>query len=353
MRIVVIDQLEEFDRIRTEWEEAYAADKSAHVFVSWPWLRAWFEITPYRWLVLAARPDDDAAFVAFLPLATSVTRWGRIGLVRELHLGGKPLADYTGLVSVPECESRAVAAFARYVQDQLAWDRFRLAEVLDGRLGSLPARFTGNALRVGEGRSLPCPCLPLLPTWEEHLQQSMSGKSRYDLRRAFRNVERLPRFRLSEPVDNDLEEHLDALIMLWEARWGPGEVRDTYRHVFGRAFDCGMLWLRVLWSGEQPIAALSAFADQDRGTIYQHIIAFDREFARQSPGRALVGYSVRSAIEKGYRAYDFLLGGEEYKYSFGAKERATRSATVVRTSVRGTAGRALLRLRRALTAGPK
>ena len=33
MRIVVIDQLEEFDRIRTEWEEAYAADENAHVFV--------------------------------------------------------------------------------------------------------------------------------------------------------------------------------------------------------------------------------------------------------------------------------------------------------------------------------
>ena len=179
----------------------------------------------------------------------------------------------------------------------------------------------------------------------------MSSKGRYDVRRAFRNVERAADFRLTEPSRADLDEHLDALLSVWDARWGKGneQATATYRHVFRRSFDDSTLWLRVVWDASEPMAVLAAFVDQGKRILYQHIMAFNRKFNKRSPGRALVGYSIRDAIDRGIATYDFLLGDEEYKYSFGAKKRSARSAVVIRRSLRGTIGDLLLRLRALLT----
>jgi len=43
---------------------------------------------------------------------------------------------------------------------------------------------------------------------------------------------------------------------------------------------------------------------------------FDDKFAKLSPGKVMVGYSIRYAIENGFQVYDFLRESERYKSSF-------------------------------------
>ncbi|MFQ5590077.1 MAG: GNAT family N-acetyltransferase, partial [Phycisphaerae bacterium] len=182
---------------------------------------------------------------------------------------------------------------------------------------------------------------------DAHLQQSMTAKSRYDVRRAFRNVERSQAFHLTDVTRETLDRDLDALLRVWDARWGKGSQRvlRIYRHMFRRAFYDGTLWLRIAWDGDEPMAVLSAFVDPVRRTLYQHIMALNSKFAKRSPGRALVGYTIRDAIKRGITTYDFLLGDEEYKYSFGAEKRHAASSVVVRRSLRASMGEILIRVR--------
>ncbi|GAG35929.1 unnamed protein product, partial [marine sediment metagenome] len=195
------------------------------------------------------------------------------------------MADYTGLVSLPEYESSAVTAFAQHIGDELQWDQFHLTHMLDARLTSLPQQLAGSSVEVLNGEALAAPCMRLPGSWDEHLQQSMSSKSRYDVRRAFRNVERAADFRLTEPSRADLDEHLDALLSVWGAHWGKGneQATATYRHVFRRSFDDSTLWLRVVWDASEPMAVLAAFVDQGKRILYQHIMAFNRKFNKRSP----------------------------------------------------------------------
>ncbi|RME42331.1 MAG: GNAT family N-acetyltransferase, partial [Caldilineae bacterium] len=68
MQVRKIERLEDFIALRQNWEAVYAADPHAHIFVSWLWLRGWFQIASPRWFILAARPDAASPYVAFLPL---------------------------------------------------------------------------------------------------------------------------------------------------------------------------------------------------------------------------------------------------------------------------------------------
>ena len=349
MHIEVVDCLDDYDRLRDAWTEVYAADRAANTFVSWLWLRSWLEVTPYKWFVLAARPEPSSPYVAFLPLAANNERRHGIELVRELHLASKPLADYTGLVCHPANEAQTLPAFARYIREELTWDRFFVTDAIDPRLESLLQQVCGSRDVVHEREPLACPWIPLSKSWERHLSESMSAKSRYDVRRAFRNVEQSGTCRVTEPTAQDLDFHLDTLINLWKTRWGERRVADVYRHVFRRAFENGTLWLRILWDGDQPMAAVSAFTDPIRKTIYQHIMAFDRRFAKRSPGRALTGYSIRDAIDRNFDCYDFLLGAEDYKYSFGARQRVAYRALAAHPSLRCLLGSALIRSEQALS----
>jgi len=353
MEIKRIDTIAQFDALKSDWDRAYAEDPRAHVFVSWAWLRGWFEITPYQWFVLAAREDKDGPYLAFLPLAMRPMCIRGIVVLRELHMGGKPFADYTGFVSVPECEASALAAFGGYIRDRVAWEKFNLAEVLDSRLNVFLSQFLGKGWKIEKRRPLSCPYIQLPGSWNTHLQQNMSKKRRHEMQRIFRRVEELPGFRSTTSTENELKQHIDTLINLWEMRWGQmdGDVKSRYRHMFQHAFKHGLLCLRILWCGSIPLAALATFADPVKSTFYVYSMAYNPRFATQSPGKAIMGYNIRDAIEMGYSVYDFLLGGETYKYSFGAIERMTSNVVVVSKSFRTKVGGLLLWLRTLLKRG--
>ena len=61
MPISIIEDIHEYDKLKPDWDAAHLVDPHAHIFVSWAWLRGWFESASDRWLVLALRPDESSA----------------------------------------------------------------------------------------------------------------------------------------------------------------------------------------------------------------------------------------------------------------------------------------------------
>ena len=60
------------------------------------------------------------------------------------------------------------------------------------------------------------------------------------------------------------------------------------------------------------------FANQDELWLYNS--GFDPEFSFYSTGVVLKALSIKKAVEDGKKKYDFLRGGERYKYELGAKD---------------------------------
>ncbi len=347
LQLTRIDTLAELDAIRPEWERVYAADPSANLFVSWAWLRSLLAVAPGPWQVLVARETGDGQPVAFCPLNGSQLGEHN-GSPRELRLGGSPWADYTGLVCQPGLEDQACAAFARGLRRDNSFEDLLLANVIDPRLDRFTEHLAAQGFQVCDVRQMAGPYMALPDSWDVYLRDGLAARTRESLRRRIRQVESLPGYRLTRGQDENLNEHIEVLLTLWQGRWGakPAAELALLRGLFEGCGARGCLWLGVLWAGETPVAALVAFVDRPRGTFAFSKAGYNPAYARLSPGRVMLAHSIRWAIESGFQVYDFLLGGEDYKCSFGAVDRFARSVTLRRRSLRSLASRVERRLKR-------
>ncbi len=356
LSVVPVSTVTDMERLKEDWDATYAADPQAHMFSSWWWVRSWIESTPYKWTVLVARRGEAGAAVGFAVFGATYSRWGPVPLLHELYFGTKPLGDYSGFVILPEYQVEAAAAFGRFVRDRLRWDRLRLRDVLDERLDDFLAGLYGDHTTIRHEKGTQCPFITLPATWDGYLQSFMSSKGRYRVRHGLREIEKLPGFRASIADSANLPEHTEALLSLWQGRWGQRSLEDlaVYRRLLVSTADCGHLWLRTIWDAATPVASLVAFKDPVRRTFSYYIGGFNREYASLGPGKVIVGWTIRDAIEAGYSYFDFLLGGEEYKTElFGAQPRSTQSLSVMRRGTRVRVGRWLLHLRDSANRGPQ
>ncbi len=114
----------------------------------------------------------------------------------------------------------------------------------------------------------------------------------------------------------------------WRARGEAGLCRDPLVQGFHRAAAAGlqaagMLRLYRLWIGEAVGAVYYGFVAN--GTAYAYLGGFDPAQPRLSPGLQIIAHAVEQAAGEGARRFDFLRGGESYKYAWGATDRGKAS----------------------------
>jgi CelD/BcsL family acetyltransferase involved in cellulose biosynthesis len=320
-----IETLEAFDALRTAYEAIYASDPHRNAFVSWPWLRAYFESMAGTWCVLAARSMREHRYVGFCPLEIRRVAIGRLALDTELFFAINPTADYTGIIMAQNLEQAACEAvtnaFASAI-DAMPWDNFHVNNVIDPRVDQIVEHL---CLRndLEKQPTNPCRSIKLPPTWDLYLGEQQGYGARRRLRYTIRTLERLPGFRLKEATAENLDICIDALLLLNHRRWQTNRLKaqKTYGELFRAAFARGVCRIFVAWSGEIPIAAQAAFTGSERRSWGVYMLGYNADYSRYSPGTGIIALTIQLAIEENYGEYDFLRGDEPYKERFGAELR--------------------------------
>lgn len=335
MEVDVIDDIRQFENVRSIWDRLYSEDPNATIFVSWAWMRGWIETINAPWLVLCTRSDKMSPYVGFLPLFLRNVGKSKFHSFRELHMGGNPASDHTGFVCSPEHEENAIKSLAAYVQHRLKWDWLHMADVFDPRLNFFLKSFSTKGFDIQESDSTSCPYLALPETWDKYLNVALSQKGRRNIRRTLKNMDKLPNFHITDHQNGDFESHVETLCQLAWAQQ-PQVISDRFRQVLPRFRLCsevGSLWLKIFWDGQTPISALAGFIDRQKKTFSAYNTGYDSRYSKLSPGSAIFAYSIRDAIQNGYKGYDFLRGGEDFKLKrFGAEDRFNRNIIITRKS---------------------
>jgi len=102
------------------------------------------------------------------------------------------------------------------------------------------------------------------------------------------------------------------------------EMRSFFSELI-KTFYPGQLSLSFLENGAFKIAASLTFLFKDEVLLYNS--GFDPQYSYLSPGLVLKAYLIRKSIEEGKKRFDFLRGGEKYKYDLGGKERKLYKVT--------------------------
>ncbi|MUG93682.1 tetratricopeptide repeat protein [Scytonema sp. UIC 10036] len=339
MQIDTIDDLETFKKIRENWDFVYAADPQAQFFLSWVWLSGWLPMVHEQWFILAAKPDiHDSSYIAFFPLKIVLEQQDDGGFDTQLYMAGNSIADYTGMICQPGYEEEVIPAFASYILEQLEWSSFNVQSILetDTRMSqllrSLPRdsfEFTQHRIQnQGEDTdNYIAPYVSLADDWEQYLQNYLSANTRQKIRRFLRKVENSDEFSIAQVNADNLESHIEILLRFWESTWrkkkgdGCDVIVSIIRALLRHGFEHNCLYLPVLWQGDKPLGAIANFVDVQQKSMLFVIVARDRTFNNPPPGLILHADAIRYAIQNGFKVYDFLKGNEEYKYSFGVKER--------------------------------
>jgi Acetyltransferase (GNAT) domain len=160
------------------------------------------------------------------------------------------------------------------------------------------------------------------PELIDKYDQKFSAKTRNNLRRKFRKMERehgplvTREMCAPEEMDDFLRDGGQVIEAGWKAKVLGDELTELRRRYYRLLADRGMFLGFVLYAGDRPVAMADGLINGS--TFHFEHIAFDPEFGRHSPGLGLL-LEVFSRIytrEYGFDLIDFGYGHAAYKAQY-------------------------------------
>ena len=323
-----------FAELQPGWNSLLERSRTNVPFLTWEWQSTWWKHLGEGELALLAVDSDAGEWVGIAPLCRvrdsngdGVYRW----------VGCVDVSDYLDVVVLPGHEETAYTAILDYLldPDTPRWSAVDLCSIPQASptLEWLPRLAQERGLFVSSEVQEVCPVIPLPRSFDEYLA-SVDKKQRHEIRRKLGRAEREAITRWSVARD-DLDSALDMFIAL-HAKSAPdkNEFMTDRMQAFFRAISHtfqqqGWLQLVTLEMDGRPAASMLNF---DYGAdIMVYNSGYDpQEHAWLSPGIVLLAECIRHAIELGRSRFDFLRGGEEYKYRFGAQKTTVHRLLISR-----------------------
>jgi CelD/BcsL family acetyltransferase involved in cellulose biosynthesis len=293
--------------------------KAPSVFLLPGWLEAWWRVFGSGAELYLHTVRLDGEIIGIAPLLRS----GRT----TSFIGSPDLCDYLDFIVVPGAEREFFTGLLRFLERegvaQLDLHSLRPDSAAFRYLAGEEGRGGGSAGPLIEREEVSLE-LDLPAGWEAYLA-SLSKKQRHEVRRKLRRLEEAGQPRYFTVEDRDALKDYWPLFFKLFAESRPdkaGFLNPARKEFFPAAVEaaagCGLAKLGVLELDGLPAAMVLCF--DYRGVYYLYNSAYDPAFAPLSAGLMAKVYCIREAVELGRRRFDFLKGGEPYKYRLGGRE---------------------------------
>jgi CelD/BcsL family acetyltransferase involved in cellulose biosynthesis len=311
------------DSMLPEWERLFAADLDATPFASAEWARAWWphwagDARPW---IVTVRSGGRLVGLAPLVLRTR-------GPFRVLAPLGRHPSNYWDVVALPELRAQVAAAVAEEIARRAReWDAVMLSGLPQG--APIDDALAAQRLAARRRAPVPYPGIELPSSFDEYLA-ALPRKRRKDLRRHLRRVDEgeleCRDVRDPDELRGTIDRWQELRVQWWRERekgMNPEHGSERFR-----AFIHDLVQLLVparlaaVWEfrrDDEVVGVEINLTDERR--FYAWLDGYDPAFAQLGLGKVAVGEGIRSSIAAGRAYYDFMVGGEEYKYWYGASDR--------------------------------
>ena len=278
-------------------------------------------LTP-DWIRLARRHDRRQQ------ITLGIADRGIAALARDadgtISFAGGEFTDYQDIVAASQDVPTVAGALAEWITaERTARIRLDFVPEETGTIGAMSPVLTAAGYEVRVERLVTAPRMELPGSFDAYVQ-GLGKKERHELRRKLRRLEtgRRVAFRFGE--EGERAAVTDRFVALHrrsrgeKAEFMTPDTERFFRDVADTLAARGWLRLGVLSVDGEDAAVLFGFAYE--GTLALYNAAYDPNLAPLSVGIACAAYAIRSAIAEGLRTYDFLRGGEPYKYDLGGAD---------------------------------
>jgi len=318
-----ITSLDGLNSLSAEWGRLWERCPTATPFQLPDWTIPWCKLflNGNELFSIAVR-SEEGRLVAFAPLLIEPS-FGEKKQKRLVFIG-TGISDYLDIIAEPEiAPESARLIFKRILEARSGWDICRLEELRE--ISPLSRVRDFGSLRHEIAPMSICPVLPL-PGEAGSLPEKYSNGLEARLKRANKTLLKRGDVLFESARPGNAGEFLEELFRLHEKWWsqlkhGAGvlsgnEIRAFHREAAGNFASKGILRLYGLRFNGELSAVVYGFASRQR--FYSYLGGFDPALKRLSPGSLIIEYALKECIREGIKKFDFLRGGERYKYDWGA-----------------------------------
>ncbi|MFC1992707.1 GNAT family N-acetyltransferase [Chloroflexota bacterium] len=318
--------VESLDSVTSSWNELRHCLKWGSIFVLPAWLKVWWEAFGSGTELYLRALRQEEKIVGLAPLL--------VNKETASFIGSADVCDYLDFVIIPGREQDFFNVMLDDLREkginQLDLRPLRPDSTVLSHLVPIARNQGYEVLRHTEDVSL---ALDLPSTWDEYLA-ILDKKQRHELRRKLRrlwesgNVEH----RCVEAGD-EVEDYLDIFLKLFslsrdeKASFMNPKMESFFRSVAKAMAKIGLLRLGILQLDKVPVAMTMGFDYNDSHYLYNS--AYDPQYNYLSVGLLCKVLCLKESIEKGKKKWDFLKGGEPYKYQLGGQEIPIYSCQII------------------------
>lgn len=317
-RVAVIDSMAGMAEMARPWNDLLTQSRSNTIFLTWEWLYSWAECYlrfDRELFIIAVYKEDELVGVA--PWSIRQTRY--LGLpMKIIEFLGTPEAgsDYLDIFAKPGREKEVAERIYHFLQEETSrWDSLTLRDIASNSLFLL--HFLGQIDSDGKYAEIDpgsfCPVVILPKNRSEFLAQ-LSPNRRQQFLRHFRILQKEGEATHHSIRAEKVQLALKDFYRIYEQRWKDASGHFQFMEKFIHRTE-GKDWVQIdcLNTRGQNIAYLIHL--RYGSTLSMYLMAVDHSFNKSiSIGNILVGLSIEKAIEEGFSKYDFLKGGEDYKF---------------------------------------
>lgn len=330
MTIEIIRDFQGFERLRGEWNDLVSQCRFNVFYLTFEWLFSWwknFGAGNELFLILVR---DDERLIAGAPLMIKKTRLGKIILDRKLQFIASNVSDYMDFVVIEKAEECFSLIFDKIKSHYWLWDWAEFVNISEDskNISFWLNYYDSNCIVLKEIRDLSVFIdLGRYSSWEEY-SKNLSKRIKCDLARQENNLEKYGEMSFYALTNYDKNKSVfDKFFELHKRRWAAKGLRshfyddrmkDWYLTLAKDLSDSGKIELSYLTLNESIIALSLGFIYEN--SYYYYSPVFDLEFKKFSPGKLLLSNLIKESFKKGFKRFDLLLGGENYKFSWSGNK---------------------------------
>jgi len=308
---------ESFDSLNSYWADVRHDLRWDILFVLPRWLEVWWQIfgSGAQLHLRAVRQRERIIGIAPLSIKEKTTS----------IIGSADVCDYLDFIVTPGMEREFFNVLLDDLEQkgigQLDLKPVRPDSTVLTDLVALAKQRKYEVLCQEEGVSVE---LDLPSTWDEYLA-ILTKKQRHEVKRKLRRLWEADNLNYRcIKVGQEVENFMDIFLKLFslsqedKANFMTTQMESFFRSLAKTMAKIGLLRVGILELNEVPAAMIMGF--DYNNAMYLYNSAYDPDYGYLSVGLLSKVLCIKESIQRGNKKWDFLKGGEPYKYHIGGEE---------------------------------
>jgi len=313
-----------FPSLTGQWKYIQSNAQSNLVFSTPEWTSVYWQCFNEGYSELLGEIKDDTRSIGIAPLMVKGETASFIGSI--------DVCDYQDFVILKGYEQpffeTLLNSLPSYGVKKLDLAPLRIDSIAITYLAEMAAN---RGLNISTMQIDVSPYINLPGSWDDYLK-SLESKQRHELRRKMRRLNEMGA--VDYRVKNAASEvNIELFFKLFresrddKAQFLSPQMEEYFRLLIRSMSELGCLRMNMLDYNGKAIAVTICFDYNNEMLLYNS--GFDREYSWLSAGLVSKAMAIEDSIRLGRAKFDFLKGGEDYKYHLGGLDLPIYKCTII------------------------